>query len=129
KLPRGVGPGHAVAVAGRPRQVHPRPEDVHLDSRRAGARGPRRLPAPGGPQIPVHPPQPWRNQMTNRRDLMKLAAVGGGVVFLSGLAGCATGASSTRADDFYFVQLSDPHWGFSGPPNPDAANTLRKAVA
>jgi 3',5'-cyclic AMP phosphodiesterase CpdA len=27
------------------------------------------------------------------------------------------------------VQLSDTHWGFSGPPNPDAANTLKKAVA
>ena len=27
------------------------------------------------------------------------------------------------------MQLSDTHWGFSGPPNPDAKNTLRKAVA
>jgi 3',5'-cyclic AMP phosphodiesterase CpdA len=31
--------------------------------------------------------------------------------------------------DFHFVQLSDTHWGFEGPPNPDAANTLKKAVA
>jgi 3',5'-cyclic AMP phosphodiesterase CpdA len=38
-------------------------------------------------------------------------------------------AGATPSDDFYFVQLSDAHWGFSGPPNPDAANTLRKAVA
>jgi 3',5'-cyclic AMP phosphodiesterase CpdA len=30
--------------------------------------------------------------------------------------------------DFFFVQLSDTHWGYSGPANPDAANTLRKAV-
>jgi hypothetical protein len=72
--------------------------------------------------------------MTNRRELMKLAALGGGAVYLSGLAGCAASASSKGMaaapyDDFYFVQLSDTHWGFSGAPNPDAANTLRKAVA
>jgi len=38
-------------------------------------------------------------------------------------------AAATPYDDFYFVQLSDTHWGFSGAPNPDAANTLKKAVA
>ena len=67
----------------------------------------------------------------NRRDFMKLAGLGG-VVFASGLAGCATsGANATSAtnDDFYFVQLSDSHWGFEGPPNPEAKNTLKKAVA
>jgi hypothetical protein len=74
-----------------------------------------------------------------RRDLLKLAAIGGGAAYLSALGGCAANSSpmSTQAgagaakayDDFYFVQLSDTHWGFSGPPNPDAANTLRKAVA
>jgi hypothetical protein len=75
-----------------------------------------------------------------RRDLLKLAAIGGGAAYLSALGGCAATTSpmsgaSARAgaakdyDDFYFVQLSDSHWGFSGPPNPDAANTLRKAVA
>ena len=67
--------------------------------------------------------------MTNRRDLMKLVALGGGAVYLSGLGGCAASAVPTPHEDFYFVQLSDSHWGFSGPPNPDAANTLRKAVA
>ncbi len=71
--------------------------------------------------------------MTNRRELMKLAALGGGAVYISGLAGCAAGASSGTAakpyDDFFFVQLSDAHWGFEGPENPDAKNTLRKAVA
>ena len=67
----------------------------------------------------------------NRRDFMKLAGLGG-VVFASGLAGCATSganAASTTYDDFYFVQLSDSHWGFEGPPNPEAKNTLKKAVA
>ena len=71
--------------------------------------------------------------MKHRRDLLKLVALGGGAVYFSGLAGCAAsparpGATATY-DDFYFVQLSDSHWGFSGPPNPDAANTLRQAVA
>lgn len=42
-------------------------------------------------------------------------------------AGSAKGAAA--AEDFYFVQLSDTHWGFKGAPNPDAANTLKKAVA
>jgi hypothetical protein len=66
--------------------------------------------------------------MTNRRDLMKLVAAGGGAVYLSGLARFARAAPAGERE-FYFVQLSDTHWGFSGPPNPDAANTLRKAVA
>jgi 3',5'-cyclic AMP phosphodiesterase CpdA len=30
--------------------------------------------------------------------------------------------------DFYFVQLSDTHWGYTGPANPDAGVTLRKVV-
>jgi 3',5'-cyclic AMP phosphodiesterase CpdA len=63
--------------------------------------------------------------MLDRRNFMKLAAVGGGVVFMSGLARQAVAAGQ----DFYFVQLSDSHWGFSGPPNPDAEHTLKKAVA
>ena len=65
----------------------------------------------------------------NRRDFMKLAGLGG-VVFASGLnrtASAAYGAGSA-ADEFYFVQLSDTHWGFEGPPNPDAKGTLKKAV-
>ena len=69
-----------------------------------------------------------------RRDFLNLSAAGGGAVFLSALTGCATSPSSRSTDysagsDFYFVQLSDTHWGFSGSANPDAAVTLRKAVA
>ncbi len=68
----------------------------------------------------------------NRRDFMKLAGLGG-VIFASGLSGCAS-AEATKLvykaeDDFFFVQLSDTHWGFEGAPNPDAKNTLKKAVA
>ncbi|KWR87475.1 serine/threonine protein phosphatase [Cupriavidus sp. IDO] len=60
-----------------------------------------------------------------RRDFLRLAGAAGGAVFASGLPGWAYG----RDEDFYFVQLSDAHWGFQGPPNPDARGTLPKAVA
>ena len=65
----------------------------------------------------------------DRREFLKLAGLGG-VVFASGLRATAQAADNASAgDDFYFVQLSDPHWGFEGPPNPDAKGTLKKAVA
>ncbi len=81
----------------------------------------------------------------NRRDFMQLMGVGG-VVFASGLAGCAAGATPAgpaapvqgagaspppppAGEDFFFVQLSDTHWGFKGPPNPHADVTLEHAVA
>ena len=64
----------------------------------------------------------------DRREFLQLAGLGG-VVFASGLAGCAAVVGQPKADDFYFVQLSDSHWGFEGPPNPDAKVTLKKAVA
>ena len=64
----------------------------------------------------------------DRREFLKLAGVGG-AVFASGLAGCA-GMAGSMKDDFYFVQLSDTHWGFKGAAaNPDAEGTLQKAVA
>jgi hypothetical protein len=66
--------------------------------------------------------------MIDRRNFLKLGAAGGGAVFLSGLYG-HTQAAGAAYDDFYFVQLSDTHWGFSGAANPDAQNTLRHAVA
>ena len=66
----------------------------------------------------------------NRRQLLKLSALGGGAVLASSLPGCASlGMGRMNAtNDFYFVQLSDIHWGFKGAPNPDAANTLKKAI-
>ncbi len=69
----------------------------------------------------------------NRRDFLKLTGFGG-AVFATGLAGCSTmldkSADKSAQGDFYFVQLSDSHWGFKGPAvNPDAAGTLPKAVA
>src|SRR5467141_1852303 len=63
----------------------------------------------------------------NRREFLKLTGLGSvGVVFASALPGMASAAAQ---DDFYFVQLSDTHWGFEGPPNPDAKGTLKKTVA
>ena len=84
--------------------------------------------------------QDWR-----RRDFLALMGVGG-VVFASGLglAGCAGAASASAqtlgapqgtrrgrgpAEDFFFLQLSDTHWGFKGPLNPQADVTLERAVA
>lgn len=64
----------------------------------------------------------------NRRDFLRLTGLGG-VVFASGLAGCASYGTSGQSD-FHFVQLSDAHWGFNGPAiNPEAGTTLKRAVA
>jgi 3',5'-cyclic AMP phosphodiesterase CpdA len=63
-----------------------------------------------------------------RRDFLRLAGIGG-VVFASGLGARSFGALAPE-QDFYFVQLSDTHWGFEGDAvNPDAKGTLAKAVA
>ena len=63
----------------------------------------------------------------SRRQFLKLTGLGGvGVVVGSALPGVAL---ADAGDDFYFVQLSDTHWGFEGAPNPDAKGTLQKAVA
>jgi 3',5'-cyclic AMP phosphodiesterase CpdA len=64
--------------------------------------------------------------MIDRRSFLKIAGVGG-VVFASRLARGAD-AYATSQDEFFFVQLSDTHWGFQGAPNPDALVTLPKAI-
>jgi hypothetical protein len=62
-----------------------------------------------------------------RRDFLSLMGIGG-VVFASGLVGCGGAAASAATpalgaspgkrrlagDDFFFLQLSDTHWGFKG---------------
>lgn len=77
----------------------------------------------------------------NRRQFAKLVGLGG-VTFASGLftslpfANTAFGATKGKIkngtgglQDFFFVQLSDTHWGFQGPKlNPHADITLKKAV-
>jgi Calcineurin-like phosphoesterase len=67
----------------------------------------------------------------DRRQFLRVAGFGG-VVFASALnrgARAAMPGSDAGDDEFYFVQMSDTHWGFEGPPNPDAKGTLPKAVA
>ncbi|HYL23562.1 MAG TPA: metallophosphoesterase [Burkholderiales bacterium] len=66
-------------------------------------------------------------QSIDRRQFLKVAGLGG-LVFASGLARGADSYASAQ-DEFFFVQLSDTHWGFQGAPNPDAAGTLPKAIA
>ncbi len=66
----------------------------------------------------------------DRRDFLKLAGIGS-AVFASGLDGLDlfTKRALAAGDDFFFVQLSDTHWGFTGPAvNPDSTGTLKKAV-
>src|SRR3954470_10256177 len=65
-----------------------------------------------------------------RREFLQFAGVGG-IVFASGLLDACASAERPRAepaDDFYFVQLSDTHWGYKGPANPEAAVELPRAV-
>jgi len=68
--------------------------------------------------------------MIDRRDILKLMGVGG-VVFASGLAGAAPKRKKSANDngDFFFLQLSDTHWGYAGVSNPEADVTLKTAVA
>jgi predicted phosphodiesterase len=71
------------------------------------------------------------NATITKRDFLKLAGLGG-VVFASALPGFGSisRAAGKEAGDFYFVQLSDLHWGFQGPAiNPDSEGTLPKAIA
>src|SRR5438128_749658 len=63
----------------------------------------------------------------NRRDFLKISGLGVGATFISGLGLRAFG--SNTGGDFYFLQLSDTHWGFEGPKvNPESKTTLRKAI-
>jgi len=90
----------------------------------------------------------------NRRDFLRLAGIGG-VAVVGDLFGCAgaTTASSARAPksatdgranaaaggdgqrngalagEFFFLQLTDTHWGYKGASNPQADTTLEHAVA
>jgi hypothetical protein len=63
-----------------------------------------------------------------RRDFLKLATVSG-IAFASGCTkALAPGNTAVPKRDFFFLQLSDTHVGYEGGANPDAANTLPRAV-
>lgn len=65
----------------------------------------------------------------DRLTFMKLLGIGG-AVFATGVPGFSEAMGpAAQASDFYFVQLTDTHWGFEGPKaNPDATGTLAKAI-
>src|SRR6516165_1280078 len=65
-------------------------------------------------------------QRTDRRDFLKLAGIAG-VTFTAGLFP-GRQAAAQAGGDFHFVQISDTHWGYKGPANPDAEHTLEKAI-
>ncbi len=67
------------------------------------------------------------NRTWSRRDFVRLAGLGTAVVVCGG---APVGAACAPArETFYFVQLSDVHWGFDGPDiNPDPRGTLPKAI-
>src|SRR2546428_13269464 len=70
----------------------------------------------------------------DRREFIQLAGLTtagiAGVVFSSGLRGVSLAAAEGKGEDFMFLQMSDLHWGFTGPAgNPDAEVTLDKAIA
>jgi predicted phosphodiesterase len=65
-----------------------------------------------------------------RRGFLKLIGIGSAVFVLgpSSLAGAVN--KKAGQDDFFFVQISDTHWGFNNTKiNPDATGTLKKAIA
>jgi len=63
----------------------------------------------------------------SRREFLRIAGMGG-VVWVSGCASTG-GAPAATGADFYFVQLSDCHWGFEGAAvNPDPKGTLPKTI-
>jgi 3',5'-cyclic AMP phosphodiesterase CpdA len=62
----------------------------------------------------------------DRRDFLKLVGFGSAVFVL----GPHLSARAAGQGDFFFVQLSDTHWGFKDTAiNPDFAGTLKKAIA
>ena len=66
----------------------------------------------------------------DRRDFLKLIGVGGAVLVLGPRGSSSAAEMKSGQNDFLFVQLSDPHWGFNDPKiNPDFAGTLKKAIA
>jgi hypothetical protein len=66
----------------------------------------------------------------NRKEFLRLSGLAGlaGAVFASSLGPWGR-ALAAAGQDFFFVQMTDSHWGFEGPPNPEAKNTLKRTVA
>ncbi|HEY0478803.1 MAG TPA: metallophosphoesterase [Kofleriaceae bacterium] len=76
---------------------------------------------------------------TSRRDLLRLT---GGALWVGAAAACAgsqrtttpssgtgAGAGAATRGGFLMFQLTDTHWGYKGPANPDPAAAFERAVA
>jgi 3',5'-cyclic AMP phosphodiesterase CpdA len=68
---------------------------------------------------------------TSRRDLFRLA---GGAIWISACAGAGQKLRTppppqARNGAFLIVQITDTHWGYSGPANPDPHGTVERAIA
>ena len=73
---------------------------------------------------------PDLSKRLDRRQFLRLAGLGG-VAFSSAFTGRSSLGREPAGshEEFYFVQLSDTHWGFNGPAlNPEAATTLPRAI-
>jgi len=72
----------------------------------------------------------------SRRDFFRLS--GGALWLTAGAAACARsgiGAATPRtplradSDGFLIMQITDTHWGYTGPANPDPRGSIERAVA
>jgi 3',5'-cyclic AMP phosphodiesterase CpdA len=65
---------------------------------------------------------------TSRRDVFRLA---GGAIWITAACTRTPGPRPPRAgrDGFLLVQITDTHWGYSGPANPDPRGTVERALA
>ena len=65
-----------------------------------------------------------------RKDFLKLVGMSSTAVLLGKFGLEAALKNKNDQPDFFFVQVSDTHWGFTGPKiNPDSTGTLKKAIA
>lgn len=65
----------------------------------------------------------------DRREFLKLAGFGS-LIVVCGVHGLSSAQQKSDKDDFFFLQISDTHWGFNDPTvNPDYSGTLEKAVS
>ena len=65
-----------------------------------------------------------------RKDFLKLVGMSSTAIFFGKIGLDAALKTESDQDEFLFLQVSDLHWGFTGPNiNPDSTGTLKKAVA
>ena len=134
-----VLPGHPVALTllTHGRGIH---SAVRGGRRRRAGRALATL-SSAGAYAPATEPPAMSNPI-DRRKFLKIAGVSLGFGALYRVApalarggergrrshGCSRARTATRVTPFSFVQLSDTHVGFSGPPNPTGTRAFERAV-